>query len=442
MSELGFIEKSTMQEIADAVKEKEGSTDEIPVKDLAERILAIPTGTNKLPQVIDRTVTEITAEDLAGVTEIGKYAFHSCENLTGIILPNNITRIGVNAFNGCTNIKGVYINDIASWCNISFCFSGSASAAEYSNPSSMAKGKLYVNGVLLTELVLDGDKISKVSVGAFMKNLDLKRLIISGNPSIKDYTFYGSGLESVDFGTEFTYISNYMFQACQNLTDIIIPNSVRTIGMYALTGCANLTTVRIGNGINTINKGAFNVSATDIYIDKEEGSISGSPWGATNAQIHWNTPLPNLFQYTINEDGESYSVTSLINSSKVVVIPDTYEGLPVTGIDRGAFEGVESITSVIIPNSITSIGNCAFMHCNNLTSVTIPNSVTSIGENAFSYCDNLTSVTICDSMTKIGNNAFSMCNKLTDIYIYALPESINGSPWGATDAQIHWIMGD
>ena len=75
------------------------------------------------------------------------------------------------------------------------------------------------------------------------------------------------------------------------------------------------------------------------------------------------------------------------------------------------------MTSVTIPNSVTSIGDYAFYNCSGLTSITIPNSVTSIGEWAFRRCSGLTSVTIPNSVTSIGDEAFSGCSGLTSIVV-------------------------
>ena len=73
------------------------------------------------------------------------------------------------------------------------------------------------------------------------------------------------------------------------------------------------------------------------------------------------------------------------------------------------FDSNSNIKSVIIENSVTSIGSCAFDGCTSLTSVTIPNSVTSIGDNAFHGCTSLTSVTIPNSVTSIGIYTFRGC---------------------------------
>ena len=96
-----------------------------------------------------------------------------------------------------------------------------------------------------------------------------------------------------------------------------------------------------------------------------------------------------------------------------VTIPNS-----VTSIGEYAFLGCSGLTSVTIPNSVTSIGGAAFYDCSGLTSVTIPNSVTSIGGGAFRGCSGLTSVTIPNSVTSIGDKAFWNC-PLTRIYSYA-----------------------
>ena len=94
------------------------------------------------------------------------------------------------------------------------------------------------------------------------------------------------------------------------------------------------------------------------------------------------------------------------------------EGL-VLGVVGGMFAYCTSLTSVTIPNSVTSIGNNAFIGCSGLTSVSIGNSVTSIGYNAFKECSSLTSITMPDSVTSIDNSAFNNCTSLASITVEA-----------------------
>lgn len=104
-----------------------------------------------------------------------------------------------------------------------------------------------------------------------------------------------------------------------------------------------------------------------------------------------------------------------------IVIPSTIEWdgntLSVDYIDNGAFLGCSGLTSVTIPNSITSIGNFAFTYCTGLTSIDIPNSVAYIGSSSFHGCTGLTSVTIPNSVTNIGVSAFRVCTGLTSINV-------------------------
>ena len=144
----------------------------------------------------------------------------------------------------------------------------------------------------------------------------------------------------------------------------------------------------------------------------------------------------NTFAYDAEVDGIYYNlikgkvaeVTYMIkgNNNKDaysgnVVIPEkvTYEGVeyPVDGIGENAFYKCSGLTSITIPNSVTSIGNEAFSSCSGLTSISIPNSVTSIGERAFEGCSGLTSFTIPNSVTYIGQASFYNCYKLTSIII-------------------------
>jgi hypothetical protein len=131
--------------------------------------------------------------------------------------------------------------------------------------------------------------------------------------------------------------------------------------------------------------------------------------------------FPDLVAYEVDEDNKNLkSVNGLVLSKDgtellavplgltSITIPDS-----VTSIGNLAFCGCTGLTSITIPDSVTSIGSGAFDGCTRLTSITIPDSVTSIGDSAFYGCTGLTSITIPDSVTSIGNYAFRGCTGLT-----------------------------
>ena len=116
-----------------------------------------------------------------------------------------------------------------------------------------------------------------------------------------------------------------------------------------------------------------------------------------------------------------------MGNSGEIVLPDTING-NTYAIDKRVFSENDTITRVVIPDSVTTIGDSAFFGCGNLTSVVIGDGVTSIGEYAFYGCSSLTCVVIPDSVTSIGSYAFYNCSSLT---IYCEAES-KPSGWHST----------
>jgi len=143
-----------------------------------------------VPWYSQRTsITKVIVED--GVTEIGHYAFADCTNLTSVTIPGSMTYIGGAAFNGCTSLTRVDISDIAAWCGIDF--------EVYTSNPLFYKGNLYLNGALLTDLVIP-DGVTSIGMCAF-----------------------------------------YNYTA---LTSVTIPDSVTSIGDYAFSDCTSLTSIK------------------------------------------------------------------------------------------------------------------------------------------------------------------------------------------------------
>ena len=114
-------------------------------------------------------------------------------------------------------------------------------------------------------------------------------------------------------------------------------------------------------------------------------------------------------------DRAFYSCRSLSE----IVIPSS-----VTSIGHSAFSDCQSLSEIVIPSSVTSIGDHAFYDCHSLSKIVIPSSVTSIGDSAFSSCRSLSEIVIHASVTSIGDSAFWGCSSLSEIVIPASVTSI------------------
>ena len=233
--------------------------------------------------------------------------------------------------------------------------------------------------------------------------------------TVKDtYKFHTLGEHTVKYKLDGTSISDGLFGECSSLTSIFIPNSVTSIGNYAFNYCSSLESVSIPNSVTSIGSSAFNYcnNLTSVTIPNSVTSIGESVFsnctGLTN--IVWN--VKNCGNFTSGSNPFAYlTINTLEFGSEVEIIPN-YLCYKITGL-----------TSVTIPNSVTSIGNYAFRECTDLTSITIGNSVTSIGISAFYYCNSLTSITINATTppTLRNKNAFVSTNNCP---IYVPSESL------------------
>ena len=113
---------------------------------------------------------------------------------------------------------------------------------------------------------------------------------------------------------------------------------------------------------------------------------------------HFPTVLIKTNWYTISY--KFYGCSSLSE----IVIPSS-----VTSIGKGAFYVCDSLSEIVIPSSVTSIGDSTFSYCHSLSEIVIPSSVTSIGDSAFSFCSSLSEIVIPSSVTSIGDSAFYNC---------------------------------
>lgn len=370
----------------------------------------------------------------APISELTEEMFGGCTQLVDVYIPSTIKKINYRAFKDCERVQNVYYAGTAKeWATIQFGISSSHVSTNigreepyWANPISGDGRKLIINNSTVTSC-----KLENVSTGAFFKYKYLTNVTATGE--VGDYAFYNSSITSLTTGkTEYKYdgsvgvsacegchnlasfsgggteinknaffdcvelnsvnlrsvteICEYSFGFCENLTDLIIPQSVLRIGRYAFsgTGLNNVTftydTIAYGPSDWIVNKDGKQ------YIDVSESQTIAAKYlvddDAQNgySAYEWErSPLA----FTLNSDGNSYGVACNIRGTREVWttlahidIPAVYKGKPVTSINRirigqyysqEGFQNCYSLKSLTIPSSVKETVYYPFSGCSNLT---------------------------------------------------------------------------
>ena len=263
--------------------------------------------------------------------------------IKSVTVPDSVTSIGWQAFYKCIGLESITLPDsIESIGELAF-----DETAYYSDADNWENGVLYI--------------------GKYLINASPD---IAGNYEIKPGTL--------------TIADGAIF-CCNDLTGVILPESLRNIGYQAFGGCSNLASLNIPKGVKNIAGYAF------IHCSRlEEISVA-----AGNSVYH------------------SYGNCLIETQSKTLILGCANSEIPddgsVTAIGECAFADCIELRTITIPEGIISIGDGAFELCSNLTEIVIPNSVKSIGNYAFAECVTLKSVLITEKVTSIGAGAFQNC---------------------------------
>ena len=316
------------------------------------------------------------------VTSIGEWAFFYCTELTSITIPDSVTSIGNCAFQNCSGLTSVTIGNGVT----SIGYSAFASTAWYNNQPNglvyagkvayeykgtmpdnttitLKEGTLGIAGCAfdhckgLTSITIP-DSVTSIGEGAFAYCTELVNITVAdGNTK---YHSAGNCLIETESKTLIAGCKNsiipadgsvisigwYAFSGCTSLTNIAIPDRVISIGWYAFLGCTSLTSITIPDSVTSIGEGAFAYCTELVNITVADGNTKYHSAGNCLIETESKTLIAGCKNSIIPADGSVMSIGSF------------------------AFSGYTELTSVTIPDSVTSIGESAFYFCYRLTNIT------------------------------------------------------------------------
>ena len=397
------------------------------------------------------TLEEVTLPD--SIKTVGNNAFMYCDGLKTVTLGKNLESITGQAFQSTRSLENIYLAE----SNKHFMIVNNALCRKDPETEVNFKIVAFPQANAATEFAIP-DEIETIGKYAFEYCANLNTITIpEGVKVIESNAFYGcSGLTALSLPESLTEIGSHAFSSCSGLTTITV--NCANIDNSLFSGCRNLQTaiisntpditenmfsscgslnaIYIGKSVEEVKAGAFYscTALSDIYYEGSEDEWSQITVNATNnstftsATVHYNS-TPDDVIATTPEECFTFSggtITGYSGSYTDIKIPAKIGGIKVTAIGAYAFSR-NNITSVIIPEGVTSIGNYAFRNCSLLKSVKLPQTISSIGSYAFYWCGSLESINIPDAVTAINNYTFYYCYNLKNFKFPANLKSIGGN---------------
>ena len=398
----------------------------------------------------DTHVVIPSAIDGYTVTKIANRAFEHCLQMTAITLPDTIKTIGNGIFNNATNLHTVYYNcrsyntsnkflnseyitklvlggsymdgsfkDHTYLEEVEINFTGKdVTCVSFENCTSLKKVKVGGNVCGIPADTFQGCvALTDITLGASVTRTGFRN-VFSGCAALKN-VYYEGTLEqwcNISFGSSYDsnplYYAEKLYIDGKLLTDVVIPESVTSIGQHTFFNWTWLESITLHDGITKIKTGAFKgcVLLDEIALPKSLESIGSAAFDSTAIT---NMIIPE--SVTSIGAGMFRNCTSLKN----VKLPTSILSIP-----NEVFKDCVALEELIIPNLVESIGNYSFEGCTSLSSVIMPDSVTTMGINAFRNCAGLESIKLSDKLQAIQMNAFDGCRSLKGIEIPASVTSI------------------
>ncbi|MBO5378084.1 MAG: leucine-rich repeat protein, partial [Ruminiclostridium sp.] len=354
-----------------------------------------------IPSVIDgKTVTTIGENcfsNNASLTSIvmpdtvlyaEKGAFMWCSKLTNITLSANLKTLGNNALRGNSLITSLKLPKTLESIGVdAFSLMNGLQSITVADDNNYFKT---VDGVLYNK------EMTQIILYPCQKT-DTSYTMPDTVTEMSDKCFeYAKNLETITLSKNLTAISRYAFSDCRKLKSLTIPEGVTSIGDYAFKQSSALTTVHLPSTLTTIGDSLFfnNFHFTGFTINENNETFS------VEDGILFNKDKTQLLIYPMGKPDKSYAV------------PES-----VTDIADHAFYYAAYIEKLSFGSKLNSFGNWTFSGCDSLTEVVIPESLTDFGRATFDGCDNLTEITIPSKVTKLSDYTFRDCGKLAKIEI-------------------------
>ena len=349
------------------------------------------------------------------VTAIGESGLLNCAQLRTVTLPDTLTSIGGYAFSGCTGLTEITIP------------AGVTSFGRTSN-QYVVYTPVFQDCVSLTSITVEEGSSEYQSIDGVLYSKSGS--ILYAYPMGRQDTAY-----SVPDGT--VQICESAFCGAAHLTSVTLPDSVTTLHDTVFADCAALETIDLGDGLRTVGYSVFRDCSAlrRLEFPATLETLNGQNYDSTNGQ-------PLLEEFVVAEGCENYKTVDGVLFARNSDGSWTLWGYPaskpassyevpaeVTAIAPMAFVDASYLTSLTFAQGsrLTAIESTAFTACTGLTSLTIPDSVTTIGSYAFQNCFSLTEVRLSASLTVLEDGTFSRCESLTTLEIPAMVSSIADS---------------
>lgn len=227
-----------------------------------------------------------------------------------------------------------------------------------------------------------------------------------------DYAFYHNDeISNIIFSNNVTSIGISAFEGCYSLANLILPTSIKDINANAFKDCTSFTEIIVPNSVSYLGEGVLSgcnslESVTLPFI----GSIANPKESSESTVFGYIFGRYNYRGAT--ETSSCYGFNGSAYKSATYYIPTKLKKATITGgkILDGAFSECVMLTTIILPNGITSIGKNAFEQCSGLMTITIPESIQYIENYAFMGCTNLCEVRFLEGLISIGIQAFANCH--------------------------------